>query len=340
MKRISYKDAGVDISAGEAAVDRIKAMVRRTFTPQVMTDLGRFGGFYELDLSAYQKPVLVSSIDGVGTKLKVAFLMDRHDTIGEDLVNHCINDILVGGARPLYFLDYIGTGVLSPEIMEAIISGMVRGCERAGCALIGGEMAEMPGFYTAGEYDVAGVITGVVEKDKSIDGSRIQAGDVLIGLPSTGLHTNGYSLARKVLFEHAGYTVHDRPKALEGLSLGEALLAVHRCYLPVVDPLMDQIDIHGMSHVTGGGLVGNTNRILPEGLSLSVDWNAWTWPALFQLIKQEGNVSILEMRRSFNLGIGWVFIVSPNEATNLMNALIEMDEDPVMLGHVKQGAPC
>lgn len=335
MKSISYKDAGVDIHAGEEAVNRIKALVRRTFTPQVMTDLGKFGGFYQLDLSNWDKPVLVSSVDGVGTKLKVAFMMDKHDTIGEDLVNHCINDILVGGATPLYFLDYIGTGRLSPDVVEQIITGMVRGCENAGCALIGGEMAEMPGFYTDGEYDVAGAITGVVEKEASIDGSKIKAGDVLIGLPSTGLHTNGYSLARKVLFDHAGFSVHDRPEMLGGVSVGEALLAVHRCYLPVVKPLMKTIEIRGMSHVTGGGLVGNTKRILPEGLDLAIDWNAWTVPPIFQLIKEKGNVSILEMRKSFNLGIGYVFIVSPSESMNLMNQLIEMDEDPIMIGHVK-----
>ncbi|MCK5147832.1 phosphoribosylformylglycinamidine cyclo-ligase [bacterium] len=332
---MSYKDAGVDISAGEAAVNRIKTMVRRTFTPNVMTDLGKFGGFYQLDLSGYDKPVLVSSIDGVGTKLKVAFMMDRHDTIGEDLVNHCINDILVGGARPMYFLDYIGTGTLSPDVMEAIITGMVRGCEKAGCALIGGEMAEMPGFYSAGEYDVAGSITGIVEKDKVIDGSKIEAGNVLIGLPSSGLHTNGYSLARKVLFEHAGYSVNDTPEVLGGVAIGEALLAVHRCYLPVVDPLLDKIDILGMSHVTGGGLIGNTQRILPDGLDLAVDWNAWATPPIFKLIKEKGNVSILEMRKSFNMGIGYIFIISPAESMNLMNILIEMDEDPIMIGHVR-----
>lgn len=256
-KQIRYKDAGVDISAGEEAVSRIKRMVRSTFTPHVLTDLGKFGGFFQLDVSAYREPVLVSSIDGVGTKLKVAFLVGRHDSVGEDLVNHCINDILVGGARPLFFLDYIGTGKLQPGVVEEIISGMAKGCKNAGCALIGGEMAEMPGFYQKGEYDVAGCIVGIVEKKKVIDGSAIQKGDVLVGLPSNGLHTNGYSLARKVLFDAAGLKDDTLVEEL-GTTVGEELLRVHRCYLPVTESLLNRFEVRGMSHITGGGLVGNT----------------------------------------------------------------------------------
>lgn len=330
---ISYKDAGVDIAAGEEAVSRIKGLAKSTFGTNVLTDLGKFGGFYQLDLSGYSNPVLVSSIDGVGTKLKVAFLMDKHDTVGEDLVNHCINDILVGGAKPLYFLDYIGTGVLDPGVVEALIVGMARGCCNAGCALIGGEMAEMPGFYQKGEYDVAGSITGIVEKDQVINGESIQKGDVLIGLPSTGLHTNGYSLARKVLFEKGGFTVHSVPED-QNTSVGEALLAVHKCYLPVVSPLLEDFPIRGMSHVTGGGIVGNTTRILPEGRSLSVDWGGWEMPSIFKLIQRVGSVIDAEMRKSFNLGIGYIFIVDKTDADALVERLKGGGETPVVVGEV------
>jgi len=332
-KGIEYKDAGVDIKAGEEAVQKIKKEVRSTFTPQVLTDLGKFGGFYQLNLSEYKEPVLVSSVDGVGTKLKVAFMMEKHDTIGEDLVNHCINDILVGGARPLFFLDYIGTGVLDPSTVEQIIQGMVRGCKQAGCALVGGEMAEMPGFYQSGEYDVAGSIVGIVEKSKVIQGDAIQQGDTLIGLSSTGLHTNGYSLARKVLFEVAGLSIHDKPDELD-TSVGEALLRVHRCYLPVVDPLLDSFPIRGMSHVTGGGIVGNTSRILPEGLSLRINWEGWEIPPIFKLIQKLGNVSDEEMRKSFNLGIGYIFIARASDADSLVERLKGEGESPVIVGEV------
>lgn len=333
MKKMSYKEAGVDISAGEEAVQRIKSTVRETFTPEVMTDLGQFGGFFALDITKYTHPVLVSSVDGVGTKLKVAFMMAKHDTIGEDLVNHCINDILAGGARPLFFLDYIGTGRLSPAVMEEIITGMARGCKNAGCALIGGEMAEMPGFYQEGEYDVAGAITGVVERDKVINGSGITRGDALIALPSTGLHTNGYSLARKVLFETAKYSVDTHLDEL-GTTVGEALLAVHRCYLPVVSPVLDRFTIKGMSHITGGGLEGNTRRVLPAGRSLDIDWDAWDVPPVFRLIQRCGNVDDTDMRRAFNLGLGWVFIVDPGDADDLMRYLRNAGEEPVRIGRV------
>ena len=334
MAGMDYKSAGVDIAAGEQTVQSIKSMVRSTFNQNVMTDLGKFGGFYALDFSKYESPVLVSSIDGVGTKLKVAFMMEKHDTVGEDLVNHCINDILVGGARPLFFLDYIGTGKLQPDDVKDLIAGMVRGCKNVGCALVGGEMAEMPGFYQKGEYDVAGSIVGIVDKAKVIDGSRIKAGDVLIGLPSTGLHTNGYSLARKVLFEMAGYDVHSHVDNL-GCSVGDALLAVHRCYLPVVDPLLGSVDIHGMSHITGGGIVGNTKRILPEGLSLNIDWRSWDVPPIFDLIQEKGQVPEEDMRCAFNLGIGYIFIVDPDEEENLTRQLKNMGESPVVVGNVQ-----
>jgi phosphoribosylformylglycinamidine cyclo-ligase len=332
-KKSSYKDAGVDITAGEDAVNRIKESVRSTFSPHVLTDIGKFGGFFAPDLSGYRRPVLVSSIDGVGTKLKVAFLMDKHDTVGEDLVNHCINDIFVGGAHPLFFLDYIGTGKLSPAVMEEILAGMVRGCKQAGCALIGGEMAEMPGFYQTGEYDIAGCIVGIVDQDRIIDGSTIQKGDVLIGLPSNGLHTNGYSFARKILFQDAGYQVETWIDEL-GMTVGEALLKVHTCYLPILSPLLYKFDIRGMSHITGGGIVGNTRRILPEGRKLSIDWNSWEMPPIFRLIQKLGKVSDQEMRRVFNLGIGFICIVDPGECETLIQALRKSGTVSVIIGHV------
>ncbi len=335
ISKMSYKDAGVDIKAGEAAVQSIKEKVRSTFTSAVMTDLGKFGGFFQLDLSRYKQPVLVSSIDGVGTKLKVAFMMDKHDTVGECLVNHCINDILVGGAEPLFFLDYIGTGVLEPHAVAALIDGMVRGCRNAGCALIGGEMAEMPGFYSKGEYDVAGSITGIVEKNQVIDGSQIQAGDVLIGLPSTGLHTNGYSLARKVLFEAAGYKADTYLDEL-GETVGEALLKVHRCYLNITQKVLSQFDITGMSHVTGGGIVGNTKRILSDGLRLKIQWDAWDVLPIFNLIQKHGHVDDEDMRSAFNLGIGYIYIVRQEVVDGLVAFLESEGEKPKILGAVEK----
>jgi phosphoribosylformylglycinamidine cyclo-ligase len=277
--------------------------------------------------------VLVSSIDGVGTKLKVAGLMQKHDSVGEDLVNHCINDILVGGAKPLFFLDYIGTGKLSPDVMEDVISGMVRGCRNAGCSLVGGEMAEMPGFYQTGEYDVVGCIVGLVEKDRIIDGSAIQKGDVLVGLPSSGLHTNGYSLARKVLLDMAGFDVHTHVEEL-GRTVGEELLRVHKCYFECIYPLLDKIEIRGMSHITGGGIVGNTKRILPQGRSLKIDWDSWDVPPIFRLIQKKGSVSDDEMRRAFNLGIGYILIVAPSDRENLIEALKTDGEVPIVIGDV------
>lgn len=332
-EQMRYKDAGVDIAAGEKAVDRIRELVRSTFTSQVVTGLGKFGGFYALDLTKSRKPVLVSSIDGVGTKLKVAFLMKKHDSVGEDLINHCVNDILAGGAKPLFFLDYISTGKLEPGIVEEIISGMVRACRQVDCSLVGGEMAEMPGFYRTGEYDVAGCIVGIVEKDQIIDGSVIQKGDVLVGLPSNGLHTNGYSLARKVLLEEASFKVDTYVDSL-GTTVGEELLRVHRCYFQSIYPLLQKFKIKGMSHVTGGGLVGNTKRILPKGQILKIDWKSWTVPPVFRLIQEQGNVSDEEMQRTFNLGIGFVVIVGQESVNPVMKTLKNVQEDPVIIGRV------
>ena len=328
-----YRDAGVDIDTGEETVVRIKKNVRSTFGPGVLTDIGMFGGFYRLGRTGYRNPVLVSSIDGVGTKLKVAFMMKRYDTVGEDLVNHCVNDILVGGARPLFFLDYVACGKLDPSAVEQLVAGMVRGCRLAKCSLIGGETAEMPGFYQPGDYDLAGCIVGMVDQKKIIIGKSIRKGDVCIGLPSTGLHTNGYSLARKVLFETAGLGVDNVIPEL-GSSLGEALLKVHRNYFPVVHPLLDRFEIRGMSHITGGGIVGNTRRVLPKGRSLAMDWGAWEIPPVFRLIQRLGGVPDEDMRRTFNLGIGYILIVNPKTADKLVSALKRKREKPVIVGEV------
>ncbi len=329
----TYRDAGVDIDAGEETLRRIKPLVRRTFTPGVLADIGAFGSFFELDLSGYQHPVLVSSVDGVGTKLKVAFRMDRHDTVGQDLVNHCVNDIAVCGAVPLYFLDYYATAKLDPEVAEQIVRGFTQACLENGCALIGGETAEMPGLYAPGEYDLAGTIVGIVEKHKILDGSRVRAGDVLIGLPSTGLHTNGYSLARKVLF--ARFDVEDKPDILGGEPIGEALLRVHRSYLKPIRTLLAETLAHAFVHVTGGGIPGNTARVIPAGLHFEVDYEAWQRPALFRLIQQVGAVPEEDMRRTFNLGLGLIALVPEAHVEAALEALEALGEEPLRIGRVK-----
>ena len=441
----TYRDAGVDIDAGEETVRRIKPLVRRTFTPGVLTDIGAFGSFFELDLEKYRRPVLVSSVDGVGTKLKVAIMTGRHDTVGQDLVNHCVNDIAVCGAEPLYFLDYYATGKLNPDDAEAVVSGFARACEENGCALVGGETAEMPGLYAENDYDLAGTIVGVVEKDAIIDGSKVNKGDVLLGLPSTGLHTNGYSLARHVLLErfdvndappelngstladvllavHRSYLrptralidlglahgfshvtggetaempglyaendydlagtivgvvekdaiidgskvnkgdvllglpstglhtngyslarhvllerfdVNDAPPELNGSTLADVLLAVHRSYLRPIRALIDLGLAHGFSHVTGGGIAGNTERVVPDGLSIQVDYNAWVRPPIFDLIQSTGNVPEGDMRRAFNLGVGLVSIVPEEKVDEAMRALATIGEHPFVIGSVQ-----
>ncbi len=332
----TYRDAGVDIEEGEEAVKRIKPLVRQTFTPGVLTDIGAFGGFFELNQQDYEEPVLVSSVDGVGTKLKVAFKMDRHNTVGQDLVNHCVNDIAVCGAKPLFFLDYFSTGKLSAGIAVSIIEGFAKACKENGCALIGGETAEMPDLYAPGEYDLAGTVVGVVEKQRIIDGKKIEAGDILIGLPSTGLHTNGYSLARKVLFSR--FDVHDKPEALKGESVGDALLRVHRSYLAVIQKLTEAGLVRGLAHITGGGIPGNTARIIPDGLSAKIDYSAWSTPALFKLIQELGNVPEEDMQKAFNLGIGLVIAVSSSAQNDVLTCLEELDEKPIVIGRVvKQG---
>jgi phosphoribosylformylglycinamidine cyclo-ligase len=319
----SYRAAGVDIDAGNETVRRIKSIARATFTPGVLSEIGSFGGLFRLDPGRYREPVLVASTDGVGTKLKVAFATGRHDSVGADLVNHCVNDILVQGAEPLFFLDYLGTGRLSPEIAEQIVAGMARGCRENGCALIGGETAEMPGFYAAGEYDIAGFIVGVVERAQIVDGRTIEPGNALIGLPSSGLHTNGYSLARRVLFEVAGMTPATLVPEL-GVTLGDALLAPHRSYLHAVRPLLDARLVNGI-------------RVLPEGTAAEIDRRTWTVPPIFQLLQTHGQIATEEMFRAFNMGIGLI-LVCPGETVDRALALLERSgERPVVVGRVVAG---
>ncbi len=335
----TYREAGVDIAAGDETVDRIKGLVRRTFTPNVLADIGAFGGFFALP-TGYRQPVLVSSIDGVGTKLKVAVRASRHGTVGQDLVNHCVNDIAVCGARPLFFLDYLGTGRLDPDVAEEIVGGFVTACTENGCALVGGETAEMPGLYGDGDYDLAGCIVGIVERDGILDGSRVEAGDVLLALPSTGLHTNGYSLARAVLFEH--FAIGDRPPALGGETVGEALLRVHRSYLDAIQALIaddpgsspGQALAHGFAHITGGGIEGNTSRIVPDGLGLEIDWNAWERPAIFDLIGRVGDVPEDDLRSTFNLGAGLVAVVPPEKREQAVAVWEAMGETPFEIGRI------
>jgi len=326
----TYKEAGVDVAAGEEMVDRIKPLVRKTFTPGVLTDIGAFGAFFSVDWKSYNDPVLVSSVDGVGTKLKVAFAMNQHDTVGQDLVNHCVNDIAVCGAKPLFFLDYFSTGKLEQETAVSVVKGFSIACQENGCALIGGETAEMPDIYDAGEYDLAGTIVGVVERESIIDGQRIKAGDALIAFPSSGLHTNGYSLARKVLFSN--YSVTDRPGELGGRSVGEALLDVHVSYLSVIETMMSAVDVRGLVHVTGGGIPGNAKRIMPEGLTIDVDYDAWDRPALFSLIQRLGGVPEDDMRSAFNLGIGLIAVVPQADVEQVMTDCA--DDQPFLIGSV------
>ncbi len=316
----NYREAGVDIDAGNETVRRIRSLARATFTPGVLSQIGSFGGLFALDTGRFREPVLVSSADGVGTKLKVAFMTGRHDTVGADLVNHCVNDILVQGAEPLFFLDYLATGRLSPEVAEQIVSGAARACRENGCALIGGETAEMPGFYADGEYDIAGFIVGVVERSNVIDGRGIVPGDVLIGLPSTGLHTNGYSLARQVLFETAGYR-HDTYVPELGATVGEALLATHRSYVAVVRPLIAAGCVKGLAHITGGGITENLPRILPEGCGAAIRREAWTVPAIFRLIQAQGRIADDEMFRAFNMGIGLIVACAAGDAERVTGML-------------------
>jgi phosphoribosylformylglycinamidine cyclo-ligase len=333
-----YKAAGVDIDAGNETVRRIRSLAKSTFTSGVLSDIGSFGGLFRLDPLEYREPVLVSSADGVGTKLKVAFMTGRHDTIGADLVNHCVNDILVQGARPLFFLDYLATGRLQPSIAEQVVSGIALGCRENGCALIGGETAEMPGFYADGEYDLAGFIVGIVERSRVIDGRNIAPGDVLIGLPSSGLHTNGYSLARRVLFELCGFAPTAMVPEL-GATVGEALLATHRSYLRLIEPLLDRGRIKGMAHITGGGITENLPRVLPEGCTAEIDRGAWEVPAIFRLLQARGRIDDEEMLRAFNMGIGMIVVVAAADREMVLRSLLEANEAGARaIGAIVRGA--
>ena len=334
MKRgVTYKSAGVDIDSGNKFVELIRPLVRKTFRPEVITDIGGFGGLFALKARKYKNPILVASTDGVGTKLKVAFMTGKHDTVGIDLVAMCVNDIVVQGAEPLFLLDYLATGKLSLKISTKIIEGVAQGCVEAGCALIGGETAEMPSFYKKGEYDLAGFTVGVVERDKVIDGSSITAGDQLIGLGSSGLHSNGYSLARKVLFDRMGLKVTDR---VEGLSrtVGKELLVPTRVYVKTVLRLLKEFHVHGIAHITGGGFTDNIPRIIPPGCKAVIRKNAWPVPRIFKVIQEGGNISKPEMLRTFNNGIGMVLAVPQKEMQEILMRLRGMKEKAYLIGEI------
>jgi phosphoribosylformylglycinamidine cyclo-ligase len=333
---MDYKTAGVDIDAGNETVRRIKALARSTFTSSVLSEIGSFGGLFRFDTTGWKQPILVSSADGVGTKLKVAFMTNRHRTIGIDLVNHCVNDILVQGARPLFFLDYLATGRLQPDVAEQIVEGLARACRDNGCALLGGETAEMPGFYREGEYDLAGFIVGAVDGDQLIDGRSIAINDVLVGLPSSGLHTNGYSLARRIVFEHLGLTAETEVAAIGG-TIGDVLLTPHRSYLHAVYPLVAKGAIKGMAHITGGGITDNLPRILPKGTAARIDRGNWTVPAVFEWLQRTGDVPVDDMFRAFNMGIGLILVCTPALVDVVLEDLRSRHETPLIVGEVTGG---
>lgn len=333
----AYKKAGVDIAAGNEAVERMKKHVKRTFRPEVMTDLGGFGALFGLNKDKYAEPVLVSGTDGVGTKLKIAFAMDKHDTIGIDAVAMCVNDIVVQGAEPLFFLDYLACDKVVPEKIEAIVAGIAEGCSQSGCALIGGETAEMPGMYSEGEYDIAGFTVGVVDKSKIVNGSRIAPGDTVIGLASSGVHSNGFSLVRKLLLEEAGYALTDKLPELGGASLGDVLLTPTKLYVKPVLALLEKVDVKGMAHITGGGFIENIPRVLPEGVDVEINCGSWPILPIFDLLQKQGNVSNRDMFTTFNMGIGLVIVVAEDQAEAAVAALKQAGETPYVIGKVTEG---
>jgi phosphoribosylformylglycinamidine cyclo-ligase len=338
-KPLTYKDAGVDIDAAERALDRVKPLIRETFSLGVVSDIGAFGAMFALPREEFQDPVLVSSVDSVGTKLKVAFMTGRHDTVGEDIVNHCVNDILTHGARAMFFMDYFGVGKFEGAVFEQVISGLARGCKRAGCALIGGETAELPSFYAPGEYDLVGFVVGAVERVRIITGREIAPGDALLGLASNGLHTNGYSLARKALLEVAGYGVEHRIEQLHG-TIADELLRVHRCYAPALLPLLREegaCGIRGIAHITGGGMPDNLRRILPEGCRAMIRHGAWPVPPIFELIGAAAGVPDAEMFRTFNMGIGLILVVAAEQAAGVAERLAKAGETCFHIGEVVRG---
>ena len=336
---MDYKGSGVDIATGSEVVERVKRLAKRTFTDGVLSDIGAFGGLFRPELSGMDEPVLVASADGVGTKLKVAFDAGLHTTVGCDLVNHCVNDILVHGARPIFFLDYFATGQLSPEVSTEVVEGIAKGCKDNGCALLGGETAEMPGFYSDQEYDLAGFIVGLVDRGCIIDGRAIAPGDVIIGLPSTGLHTNGYSLARRILFDELGLGLNQEIAEF-GCTVGEELLRPHCSYQAVVRPVIDSGHVKGIAHITGGGLTDNVPRILPAGCTAVIDTQAWPIPPVFDFLRTRGNVPTDDMYRTFNMGIGLAIVCSRVDASAVLTKLISCGEvGASRIGEVREGAP-
>lgn len=335
-KKLTYRDAGVDIDAGNLSVKLIKDSVKATYRPEVLGDLGGFGGLFAMS-TKYKEPVLVSGTDGVGTKLRLAFILDKHDTIGQDAVAMCVNDILVQGAEPLFFLDYLAVGKLEPEQVADVVKGVANACKESGCALIGGETAEMAGFYAEGEYDIAGFAVGAVEKSKIITSEKVKAGDVILGLPSSGVHSNGYSLVRKIVFDVKGFKGDEYIDEL-GKTIGEELLTPTRLYPKSCLPLIEKFDIHGMVHVTGGGYYENIPRALPENMGAEIDATSWPVPPIFNLLKEWGNVDWHEMYRTFNMGIGMIIIASAEEAEKIKADLQARNEAVYEIGKVTQGS--
>ncbi len=334
-KTITYKDAGVDIDAGNQFVNLIKPLVKATSRPEVLTDIGGFGGLFSLNSSKYKRPTLVAATDGVGTKLKLAFLMDKHDSVGIDLVAMCVNDVIVQGAEPLFFLDYLATGKLAPDAAFEIVKGIAEGCKQAGCALLGGETAEMPGMYGGGEYDLAGFTVGVVDNDNIIDGSSITKGDQVIGIASSGLHSNGYSLARKIFLEEMQLNLHDTPAELEQ-SLGDELLTPTRIYVKSILNLIRDFTIKGIAHITGGGLLENLPRVLPQHCKAVIDRGSWEKPIIFEMLRDGGNIPEDEMFRTFNYGIGMTLVVPPTEVEDIVGRLAGLGERAYLIGEIAE----
>jgi len=336
MKRqVSYRDAGVNLNAANQALREIKRYTKTTHSENVLRGVGLFSGFYRLDLARYTNPVLVSSIDGVGTKVKIAEMAGFYESIGQDLVNHCINDIAVCGAEPLLFMDYVAADKLNSDVLLGVVRGMTAACRETGCALVGGETAEMPGVYNTGAFDVAGAIIGIVEEDRIIDGAGIADGDTLLAVPSNGIHTNGYSLVRKILSDNNRFQLSDRLDELDG-TLGKELLRVHKDYLPLIRKISTNAGVVGIAHITGGGIVGNTQRLLRGGLSLCIDWHAWEWPPIFSWLQEQGHVSDEEMRQVFNLGVGLVLVVNNGQVDKVRALCRTAGEDAFVIGKVTE----
>jgi phosphoribosylformylglycinamidine cyclo-ligase len=335
-KQITYADAGVDITRGNKTKQRIKYLAHKTFTRGVLSEIGGFGGLFALDKKKFKDPVLVSSVDGVGTKLKVAFEMDAHHTVGADLVNHCVNDIAVQGATPMFFMDYFATGELDPEVAEKVIAGISEACKHNGCALLGGETAEMPGFYPQGEYDLAGFIVGVVDRERIVTGKNVEVGDVLIGLPSNGLHTNGYSLARKLLFGVAGYSPDTYVNEMKA-KVGNELMRTHKSYWPILRRLLDADCVNAMAHITGGGITENLPRVLPKGTAAIVEMGKWPVLPIFTHLQKLGNIEHAEMMRTFNMGIGMIVVVPSKKFKKVMTLLDRIGEKGYTIGRIVKG---